>query len=238
MKSLNFTLLLIILLASSCNSKNTDQSKIQQKQEETEVTIDNSINLNSDTPDIVCEVSTQEISVFDQSCLDGDQEYVKAAFRGVVKKIGESLTSITSLEETAQNDKNQYLEKLNELKNEIINDQENKTLTDSKKNKYNTALMIIGEDIAIGTRHVSNELANASLVGKSLEQLLPYLKNELELIEIELGYISIEELEKTKSFLISLGNNSTDRVMESELAFAHYQIASDELDTLIEILSH
>ncbi len=229
MKSINFTFLLIILLASSCSEKikvNTNQAKEQK-----------STISNFDLKAPICEKNEEDISFFDLSCLENDKQYVQAAFKSLAKKINGSLNSISTLENTAQLDKIQYLEEIEELKTEMFKDLENKTLTEIKKNDYMLSLSTIGENIAIATRSIKIELINASNVGKQLEQLIPYLKDDAELIKSTLGYNSIEELGELSKFLISINNDTVENVAEVELAYTQYKIAYEELDKLIEIIA-
>lgn len=228
MKLINIAFFVIIFVVSSCSPKITVESNpvVEKK----------STISNFDFKAPSCEQNEQEISQFDQSCLENDKQYVQAAFKGLSKKIDGAKNSISSLEKIATLDKNQYLKEINEQKIDIINDQNNNTLTDVKKNDYMLTLSAIGEDIAISTRNVKIELINAALVGEQLKQLIPFLKNELELISSTLGYKSIEELEALSESLISLNTDSTEDALEVELTYAQYKIAYDELDKLIEII--
>ena len=179
--------------------------------------------------------SGQMVPMFDQSCFEDNQQYVKDALEAFAQNIDSSLITIQSLEQSAKLKKNQYLNTINEIKLNIASDLASSNLTTAKKNQYKYALANIGQDIAIGMRMVGNDLFTASAYGRLLGQFLPYLENENEFIQRSLGYNSVEEVAQLRDLLVAFDINLSKNVMEAELAFAQYEIVNQQIRKLFEI---
>lgn len=174
---------------------------------------------------------------FDQACFKDDKGYVKAALEMFAKNIDSTLNSIQSLEQMAKVDKIQILKEINQLKATVVNDLASGPVPEIRKNQQRMMVGMIGQDIALKTRILGNELANAVGVGSLLGHFLPYLEeNDNDFLQRTLGYKSESEVAELRDLLVDFRSGMEGKVLEYDLAVKQFNDAGNELYKVIQLI--
>ncbi|MFG1492735.1 hypothetical protein [Halobacteriovorax sp. ZH4_bin.1] len=161
--------------------------------------------------------NTGFVPFIEYSCLEGNPKYVKSALTIFAQNLQNQFDRLENLEKSAKDFKKSVMKEAKALEEMMIIDVGNNAF-ESKKNIYFQKLINISQDIAVKERNFTNEISGMRATGALLENFVPHLEGDVDLVRAKLGYDSVEEVIELKEYLFDYGQDLRDTPLEIQMA--------------------